>query len=119
MALIFLYLGETSKLLGPNHLVISPETKLSFVVGLDLNDGQLLSTMDNGQWFLSLYNCIQWFSMVANHWSNDEMVTIYRWGLCGTNVKFGKLQAAIGYIFFYLQFICLINHDTKFTIYMF
>jgi len=26
----------------------------------------------------------QWFPMVANHWSNDGMVTIHRRGLCGS-----------------------------------
>ena len=27
------------------------------------------------------------FSMVANHWSNDGMVTIHRYGLIGINMK--------------------------------
>ena len=34
------------------------------------------------QWFFPLETMVfQWFPMVANHWSNDGMVTIHRYGL--------------------------------------
>ena len=37
------------------------------------------------QWFFTVGPLVsmvfQWFLMVANHWSNDGMVTIYRYGL--------------------------------------
>ena len=29
----------------------------------------------------------QWFPMVANHWSNDGLVTIHRYGLHGYNIQ--------------------------------
>ena len=39
-----------------------------------------MSTMEWSTVFVSVFNGFQWQLTIAMHWSNDEMVTIPRWG---------------------------------------
>ena len=47
----------------------------------------------NGFWYC--YHRFQWFSMVLDHWSNDAMVSMDRYGLVSAVVSKGKLLAKI------------------------